>query len=89
MLRNEIRSNVSLLEVRLVQQFVEEVYIRLYPFDRNFSQCADHLPDGTVTVFIIDDDLSDHGIVVWRDCVVIVRLLYLRGFHFRRADADL
>ena len=61
MLRNEIRSNVSLLEVRLVQQFVEEVYIRLYPFDRNFSQCADHLPDGAVTVFIIDDDLSQNA----------------------------
>ena len=72
MLQDEICSNVSLLEVRLVQQFVQEVYIRLYPFDRDFSQCADHFPDGTVAVFVVDDDLGDHGIVVWRDCVIIV-----------------
>ena len=31
MLWNEIRSNVPLLEVRLIQQFVQEVYVRLYP----------------------------------------------------------
>ncbi len=43
-----------------------------YSFDCDFPKGADHFPDGTVTVFVIDDDLGDHGIIVWRDCVVIV-----------------
>ena len=72
MLWNEIRSNVPILEVRLIQQFIQEVYVRLYSFDCDFPKGADHFPDGTVTVFVIDDDLGDHGIIVWRDCVVIV-----------------
>ena len=72
MLRNKIRRNVSFLKIRLIQQFIQEVHVRLYPFNRDFPQCTDHFPDGTVTVFVIDDNLGDHGIVVWRDCVVIV-----------------
>ena len=72
MLRNEICSNIPLLEIHLVQQFIQEVRVSLYPFDRNFPKRTDHLPDSTATVSVIDYDLGDHRIVVWWNYVIII-----------------
>ena len=72
MLWNEICGNIPLLEIWLVQKFVQKIYVGLYPFNCNFSQCTDHFPDSTAAVFVINYDLCDHGIIVWRDCIVIV-----------------
>ena len=72
MLWYEICGDISFLEIRLVEEFIQKIYVRLYPFYCNFSQCTDHFADSIVTVFVIDDNLRNHGIVVWWNCIVIV-----------------
>ena len=72
MLRNEICGDISFLKIRLIEKFIQKIYVSFYSFDGNFSKCTDHLSNGTAAVFVINNDLGNHRIIVGRDCVVII-----------------
>ena len=72
MLRNEICGDISFLKIRLIEKFIQKIHVSFYSFDGNFSKCTDHLSNGTAAVFVINNDLGNHRIIVGRDCIVII-----------------
>ena len=71
---NEICINVAILICFMTQNIELKVYVCLDSLYNQFSQCTSHLGNCLCSVFSMDNQLHQHGIVVCRYSVVIVNM---------------